>query len=148
MTDDEFWDAIALVRADLLKDDDEDGAMADLHEHLVTLREPEILSFADHLAAALHALDTREHCDHAGEAAESEDAFLFARCWVVAMGRKAYEMVKADPSKMPTSFDQWCEPLLYAAPDAWAAVTRKRPTDYAHVSPVSYESGSNAARWR
>jgi hypothetical protein len=95
----------------------------------------------------LYDLDGEVYADHAGESGESGDAFLYARCYVVAKGKQHYESVKADPTMMPKSLDQWCEALLNVASKAWAIATGKDEEDWDHDSPLSYETGSNKANW-
>jgi len=48
---------------------------------------------------------------------------------------------------MPTSIDEWCEPLLYAARRAWAESTGNDMDSWTHEGPLSYETGSNQAKW-
>lgn len=143
-----FWDLIATIDAPALARGDEESALENLRARVAELAPGAIDAFHDRLAQALHDLDGSDHFSAAGDNAEDDDAFLYARCHVVARGRAHYAAVLANPSQMPQMPDARCEALLYVAPEAWAERTGKDPADYDHVSPVSYETGANRARWR
>lgn len=143
-----FWKVTSEIDRGALRAGDEDGAVEPLIEALSKHSEQEVLSFADHLAQMLFDLDGQNYADEAGESGGSDDGFLYSRCFVVACGQEHFEAVKADPTKMPKDLEEWCESLLYAARYAWAEVTGRDDDDWDHVSPVSYEKGSNTALWK
>ena len=145
---DEFWLFISKIDKAALERGEEEQALAPLAEILSTLPDEELFSFADHLAQRLYDIDGQRYFNAAGDGAGSDDSFLYLRCYVVAKGRAFYQAVQEDPSQIPQTIDEWCEPLLYLAPEAWAANNDSDPADYEHVSPVSYESGSNGDLWR
>lgn len=97
--------------------------------------------FEDVLTECLYDLDGEAYADAAGESGKSRDRFLYARCYVVAAGEKFYEKVEDNPSKMPTSIDEWCEPLLYAACRAWAEALRRQPWHDADLHRMSRRFG-------
>lgn len=147
MDRDTFWKYVGLIDREALRDEDERDAVEPLIEALVKCTIDELAAFEDHLAQVLYDLDGRIYADHSGKSGMSADGFLFTRCYVVARGRLHYEAVLADPTKMPRTSHAWCESLLFVAVQAWATITGKEETDWDHVSPVSYETGSNAAAW-
>lgn len=147
MNREQFWQLIESVDQAALEDCDEEGALEDLQFKLEKLPEKEIFDFEENLAQVLHAIDTRKHIENAGES-DSDDSFLYARCYVVARGRKFYESVAADPAKMPKSQDQWCESLLYVAATAWEQATGKSSDEWEFDPSVSFETGSNEAGWK
>jgi hypothetical protein len=60
----------------------------------------------------------------------SDDGFEYFRCWVISRGRKVYESAVADPDSLvaladPDKDDEdyECEPLLYAATEAYRLAT-------------------------
>lgn len=142
-----FWRLIGKIDRDALSDGDEEGAVEPLIEALAEHAEGEIKEFENILAQCLYDLDGRAYADQAGESGQSDDGFLYARCYVVARGKKHYDSVKADPTKMPKSLDEWCESLLYVAQQAWVNATGKDEESWDHHAPVSYETGSNKAKW-
>jgi hypothetical protein len=99
----------------------------------------DITGFADHLAVALHALDTPAH--HV-VAAGSDDDFLAARCAAVAAGRTAYEQALAAPELLDKYGDGTA--LLTVAPRAFR-ISTGRPWD--HTPPVSHDAGANTDAW-
>jgi hypothetical protein len=101
-----------------------------------------IAAFEEHLALRLYALDGRRYADEAGESSDSDDAFLYARCFVVAQGEAQFRRVLGDPALMPKSSAEWCEALLGVA--AYERVAGE-PADF--ETSVSYETGSNRAQW-
>ncbi len=137
MDEAQFWSWIERLDGDA---DDEDS-VADLTEELSRLPERDITDFEDHLARALHALDTPAHLEALGG---FDDSFLYCRCAVVAAGRITYERVLAEPQDMADFADEDGEALLSVAPDAYE---RKTGMLWEHEPPVSYETGSNAAAW-
>lgn len=147
---DEFWDLI-----DLLGGRADPDACDRLAEVLATRSKAVVIGFADRLAEVLHRLDRAElaafpHVDLTDPDGLplplSDDAFLYARCGVVAAGREAYARVTADPAAFCpyTARDREGESLLYVAEDAWEQLTG-RPWE--HVEPFDYESGTNPDGW-
>src|SRR5689334_18762266 len=101
MDDETFWSLID--RFDWSKDDDDD-IIEPAVVALALLPDSQILGFNQVLARKLYALDGRAWAQNAGEAVWwgapdrlSVDAFLYARCLVVANGREFYDAVLADP---------------------------------------------------
>ena len=144
MTVDDFWKLMDRVDRRTLKQGEgyDADAVEPLIDALLPLPRVELESFAEHLSNALYLLDGRKFCDAAGDF--GDDGFLYARCFVVAMGREIFERAQGDPSMMPKSLNEWCEPLLYAPGEAWR---RKTGEDWDCSPSVSYETGSNKSLW-
>ncbi|MFD6394597.1 DUF4240 domain-containing protein [Nocardia sp. NPDC060259] len=72
----------------------------------------------------------------------SDDGFLYARGFIVAMGREYYEAVRADPeAALP---DVWCEEMCYF----FAHLHDKLYGDFPDTgSGISRETASNPAGW-
>jgi hypothetical protein len=138
-----FWKLVDLVRRPQIVQDERE-AVEPLMTALSKLPLLEIASFEEHLAQRLHALDGRRYADEAGQSSSSDDAFLYARCFVVAQGEAHYRRVLADPLLMPKSSDHWCEALLYVASSAYETATGEE-SDF--ETSVSYETGRNTAQW-
>jgi hypothetical protein len=147
MDESAFWRLIGKTDRGALRDGDEVGAVEPLVEALAEYDEAEIKEFENILAQCLYDIDDPAYADEAGESGRSGDGFLYARCYVVAMGKKHYDSVKADPARMPKSLDEWCKSLLYVPQKAWAAATGGEPESWDHVPLVSYETGINKANW-
>lgn len=72
----------------------------------------------------------------------SDDGFLYARGFIVALGREFYTAVAADPRLAIE--DAWCERMCYL----FAGVHKERFGDYPDTgSGISRESCTNAAGW-
>ena len=147
MNEQEFWSLIAAINTKKLRSCDEKAAILPLERRLSECPESELFAFEEHLSQKLYALDAAEYADNAGESGDSGDAFLYARCFVVAAGRDQYEATKRDPTLMPKSIDEWCEPLLYAHRSAWSKLTGKDQGAWPFSPSVSYESFSNRSAW-
>lgn len=147
MTRDDFWKHIETIDRVALDSGDGEEAVAPLQKNLEALTVPELEAFEEHLSQCLYGLDGVAFADESGESGSSDDAFLYARCHVVAAGRAHYEATLRNPRLMPKSLDHWCEPLLYAARRAWAGLTGEDESAWAFDASVSYESGSNTALW-
>jgi hypothetical protein len=144
VTIDDFWKLVARVDRTCLKKGEghDEAAIRPLVDALAALEKADLQSFQDHLAQALHDLDGRAYFDASAE--QSDDSFLYVRCFVVAMGQNTYKRTLLKPRLMPKRDCQWCEPLLYAAQSAW----KKRTGEEVHFeTKVSFESGSNEALW-
>lgn len=148
LTRDAFWDLIGTLGGTV----DEERAQT-LTVRLTERAPGDIVAFADPLAQALYELDSPQHAaqlviDPTADdepMSMSDDLFLYARCAVVAAGRRTFDRVLADPSQLAGSWPVFDgEFLLGVAPQAYQAATGE---DYDHESPVSYETGTNAALW-
>ena len=147
MTREDFWKHIEQIDRTALGLGKENVAIRPLEVSLSTLTPADLESFEEHLSQCLFTLDGRAYADAAGESAGSDDAFLYARCFVVAQGREHYEATLKDPSLMPQTLAGWCESLLYVHHRAWAALTGKNESEWAFEAAVSFESGSNIELW-
>jgi len=147
MTDSEFWNLIARVDLPALDGGDEKGAVLPVQVALSGKTEAELVEFQEALAQKLYAIDGEAHAQNAGESGCSDDAFLYARLYVVARGREYYEAVRSHPERMPKSIREWCEPLLYVHKYAWEALTGRSASEWPFSPTVSYESGSNPNLW-
>lgn len=148
MTIDQFWKLIGCIDVDALDEGDEDAAVEPLENAMRSLTSKDLEDFEEHLSRTLHAIDGCEFARHAGDSGDSDDGFLYARCYVVAKGHDYYQRVLEDPRLMPHSIDQWCEALLYPHRHVWANSTGNDEADWAFDASVSYESGSNELLWK
>ena len=148
VTDDQFWAIIAQL--DWARAGDDAAVLAPAAGALATLGPAAIAAFADHLAARLHALDTRAHARQMGARAYrdedpdafSGDAFLYARCVVVANGPAYYAQVLAEPRHMPKDLE--FEALLGLAPRAYELATGEA---FDHLAEPDFETFANEAGW-
>jgi hypothetical protein len=150
MDDATFWNLIA--RLDWANEGDDDAVVEPLINAIAALRDSEIAGFQDALAAALYALDGRAWARESGSDiwfgepdSLSEDAFLYARCAVVASGEAFYRQVLADPAQMPKNRE--FEALLYVASTAYERKTGLDSSSELPESAVSFETFSNEAGW-
>lgn len=120
-----------------------------LTDRLAEQSPADIVAFADHLAQVLHELDGPERAAQLvvdptvddEPMTMSDDLFLYARCAVVAAGRRTFDVVLADPAQMARTWPVFDgEHLLGVAPAAYELATGD-PFD--HEAPVSYETGSD-----
>jgi hypothetical protein len=147
--DETFWSLID--RFDWTKEDDDDAIIEPAVVALALLPDAQIAGFQQVLARKLYDLDGRAWARESGEQVwfgepdrVSVDAFLYARCLVVANGREFYEAVRADPSMMPKDAD--FEAILMLAADAYDRKTGLEWDDLDDTD-VSYETFSNEAGW-
>lgn len=146
LTEDQFWDLIALL--DWSKEGDDEAVVEPLVRALADGPIRQIYDFADILSQKLYALDGLKYALHTGESAFqsdryfSVDVFLYARCCVVANGRKYYEQVQQQPEMMPKDLD--FEPLLDVTANAYE---RKTNRDWNYVPPYNIETYSNEDGW-
>lgn len=143
LTEDDFWALVALVDAKALAAGDaDDEAFEPLIAALAKRSAADIREWHELLAHKLWLLDGEAFAEHAGDAGQSDDGFLYARCFVVARGKAFYEGVLRAPKKFPADVD--AETLLGVANEAYV---RKTDDDLEDATHYSYETGSNAAAW-
>jgi hypothetical protein len=141
-----FWSIINLLDQKSQRDDDK--VLAPAIQALAARPKSDIAHFEERLAYLLYQLDTRAHAAHTCDDPAhpdhiSADAFLYARCAVVASGKRLYQSVLKHPSKMPK--DTEFEPLLSLASEAHE---QKTGQDLTHTPACSYESFSNPTGWK
>jgi len=90
----------------------------------------DIRDFADHLARALHALDTPAHFRAVQPSGAS---FLGVRCAAVAAGTARYRQILSAPDRLARLTDRPATPLLMVAERAYRISTR---TDWHHQPPM------------
>jgi hypothetical protein len=134
MDEQTFWDLVDRygpdpADADRLADELSDHGAADIRD------------FADHLARALHALDTPAHYR---AVAASGASFLGVRCAAVAAGASAYRKVLGAPAALASYADRPGTQLLPVAERAYRTSTRG---DWKHQPEVGMTTGSNTAAW-
>jgi hypothetical protein len=147
MSEEVFWDIIE--RFDWDKTGDDSAVIEPAVDTLAQMSVEGILQFEDILAEKLYALDGEKYAREIGESAYkgpdqffSIDWFLYARCCVVANGRRLYDKVLSSPKKMPK--DMEFEALLMVARLAYQ---RKTGEEFDYLPKVSYETFSNRVGW-
>jgi hypothetical protein len=141
------WNVVAPDLADARAAPNEDNA-GDLDEgaeemceilkkKLNTLDKAALLAVDRELEKALYQIDRQEIQEVTDG---SDDGFLYARGFIVAMGKRFYDAVDRDPSKAVC--DAECEEMCYLP---WHLYREKfgEPPE----SSISRESGSNADHW-
>lgn len=140
MDEDTFWNLIACVDSS----GEDESAVEPLVEALSGLTPEQIDAFQDRLVQCLYDIDGEEWSDACGA---TDEEFVHARCYAVAIGKDHYEAVLDDPGEMSDDFEEWAEALLFAAQRAWAKVTGEDEGAWEHDPPVSYATGSNEDNW-
>lgn len=141
-----FWSIIDTL--DWTKGYDTAAILAPSIKQLKQFSIKAIFRFQDLLAEKLYALDQQIFAENLGsgrygtEQYFSVDSFLYARAAVVANGKKFYEAVLNEPSKMPKEYT--FEGLLYLAAEAFQEKTGK---DWNYLPKLSYETFSNRSGW-
>src|SRR5690242_8411140 len=134
MDEQTFWDLVDRLGPDPA---DVDRLVDELSDHGAA----DIRDFADHLARALHALDTPAHYR---AVAASGASFLGVRCAAVAAGASAYRTVLSAPAALARYADRPGAQLLPVAERAFRTSTRG---DWQHRTEVDTHTGANAAAW-
>jgi hypothetical protein len=131
MDEQTFWDLVDRIGPDPA---DFDRLTDELSDHGAA----DIRDFADHLARALHALDTPAHYR---AVATSGTSFLGVRCAVVAAGVSAYRRVLSAPAALACFADGPGTQLLPVAARAFRTSTR---ADWKHQPEAGTRTGSGA----
>jgi hypothetical protein len=134
LTEDGFWMLMEAAKPV--------NGVAKLVQLLSGMEIPSIVEFGEWLAYKMYCLDGEKYASNAGPAGSSDDGFLYARCYVVACGKKVYDDIRKNPRKFPRDAD--CEDLLEAVPRAYKMKTgRELDLQFAY----DYETGSNDRGW-
>src|SRR3982750_2793471 len=135
MDEQTFWDLVDRLGPDPA---DMDRLVDELSDHSAS----DIRDFADHLARALHALDTPAHYRAVDTSGTS---FLGVRCAAVAAGANAYREVLTVPAALASYAARPGAQLLPVAERAYRTATR---TPWQHTPAVGVDTGSNQDAWR
>ena len=148
MTDEEFWDLINLLDWD--NEGDDEAVVEPLVKALSHKSEEEIFSFEEILSEKLFQLDGEVYAVKRGffglkkkNEYISADDFLYTRCVVVVNGKDFFEDVVKNPKRFPHDLE--FEMILVVSELAYLRKTGKA-MDY--VPKVSYETYSNANKWK
>lgn len=114
-----------------------DEVTSALYEQLDTLDAPALLAFDRILERKLYELD-RADIQEATDG--SDDGFLYARGFIVAMGEDYFNMVISEPSS--AVMDAECEEICYISYHIYEEKFGELPP-----SGISRETGSNKAGW-
>jgi hypothetical protein len=115
----------------------EERVLPALRKALKALPKDELAAFDRSLERKLYELDRADVQRHTDG---SDDGFLYARGFIVAMGRSYYDAVLAEPSS--AIMDMECESICYLPKQLYEeAHGRLAP------SGISRETGSNKAGW-
>ncbi len=140
-----FWEILGLLDWTQVEDVDITSPAV---VRLAELPIRDIYLFQDTLSEKLHRLDAKKYALHIGEDSWQKDKyfsvdnFLYARCAVVANGKKIYEEILQDPAKMPK--DLTYEPVLSLAADAYKLKTGKT---FDYTGHFNYETYGNEEGW-
>jgi hypothetical protein len=116
-----------------------DDVLPVLEKALGKLSRDELIGFDRHLERSLYELDrakVQEHTDG------SDDGFLYARGFIVGVGRAYYDLVRKDPAKAIGDMEE--ERLTYLP----HRVFEERFDEDLPPSEISRETGSNKAGWK
>lgn len=134
LTEDDFWDLIDAINHTA---SDADAIIEPLVKALAKRNAADIREFHQLLAHKLYLLDERRFAQRAGDGL-GDDGFLYARCFVVAKGRRFYEQVMRAPPRFPRDVD--LEALLGAAAEAFLrrmeVITTRRLTTATRRAPT------------
>ena len=141
-----FWTTMELC--DWTKEGDDDKVLKPVIKYLAEQSDHIIFEFDDLMAELLYHLDTEklaEQCEKA-DSQMCDDTFLYSRCVALINGPAYYEKVKQ--GKEENVWNMEFESLLYVPQKAWALKHQSSVDEYPHISPLSYETGSNKDGWR
>ena len=130
MSRSQFWQLIEDAK---LKSEGDCDAQVELLEAALLELEPELIIGFDRILDDLR--DAAFRWDLWGAAylingGCSDDCFVYFGCWLIAQGQEVYENALKDPDSLadviePDFADAECEPLLYAADNAYKQKTQQ-----------------------
>ncbi len=141
-----FWTTMELC--DWKKEGDDDKVLKPVIKYLSEQSDHIIFEFDDLMTELLYHLDTEklaEQCEKV-DSQMCDDTFLYSRCVALINGPAYYEKVKQGTEENVWNME--FESLLYVPQKAWALKHQSSVDEYPHISPLSYETGSNKDGWR
>jgi hypothetical protein len=160
MTEQLFWNLIDAswedspeinaLRTEALKTNDE-GQLSKLSEKLEdiilenytrrlhSLSKEDLTKFIHILEERLYHIDRQEIHEYVDG---SDDGFLYARCFILGMGKAYYSMVDQTPSK--ATFDLWAEGFGFSA---YGVYEEKCGEEFERYTFHSIETCSNEEGW-
>ena len=129
------------------KSGDDSKVLAPLIDHLSKQSDEYIFAFEDIMSELLYEIDTRKNYEAAEKIyPQSDDTFLYSRCVAIINGKQYYDDVRN--GRITDIWKNEFEAILYVAREAWARKYGKSSVDFPHISPLSYETGSNTDGWK
>jgi hypothetical protein len=142
-----FWTAMDLC--DWEHEGEDEKVLEPVILYLSKQSDELIFLFDDLMTELLYNLDTRSNYERCKEVSgyDSDDLFLYSRCVALINGRDTYQSI------IENGFpDDWWnlefESLLYVPQEAWERKHGSDSDEYPHVTPLSYEIGSNEEGWK
>lgn len=141
MSENEFWRLLQKIDWTQRQDIDK---LKPLIKTLTVHSTTKIFQFSERLAFLLHQIDGPAFAKtlEKGDLGYSADSFLYARCFVVAKGKKFYHTVQSNAKNMP--FESYLEALLYVPKQAYELKTKQV---YTYIPSINYESFFNEDLW-
>lgn len=141
-----FWKTMELC--DWNYEGNDERVLLPVIEYLSSKEDKDIFEFDDLMSELLYSLDTKKLAKQCQKANGfmSDDSFLYSRCVALINGAEYYARARAGKCK-----EMWrmeFEALLYIPHSAWAIKHQKDESEYPHIPPVSYETGSNIDGWK
>ncbi|MBP7862672.1 DUF4240 domain-containing protein [bacterium] len=100
MNEDEFWTFISMISQKALLRGEETKAVEKLSNVLTRLSKSELESFQKLFAQMLDRIDDKSYRNEC-PGSQSDDTFLYARCFVIGRGREHFYKVLHNPKLMP-----------------------------------------------
>lgn len=141
-----FWNVMSLC--DWRYEGEDEKVLEPVVSYLSKQSDVDIFLFEDVMTELLYNLDTRTNFERCKEISgyESDDGFLYSRCVALINGRDYYQDIVENG--FPDDLGELeFESLLYVPTDAWERKYGSDSAEYPHVSPLSYETGSNKEGW-
>lgn len=141
-----FWSTMELC--DWRKEGDDNKVLKPVIGFLSKQDDRIIFEFDDLMTELLYDLDTKkliEQCESV-DPLMCDDTFLYSRCVALINGPDYYEKVKGGKEKNVWNME--FESLLYVPQRAWALKHKSSADEYPHMTPLSYETGSNEEGWK
>lgn len=141
-----FWSAMELC--DWSHEGDDDKVLKPLVEYLSKQSDGDIFKFDDLMSELLYRLDTKELAEQCEkeDPRMCDDTFLYSRCVALINGYAYYKKVKEGKEKSLWSME--FEAMIYIPQKAWALKHQSSVDDYPHITPFSFETGSNKDGWK
>lgn len=142
-----FWET--MEKCDWQFEGNDEKVLEPVISYLSEQSDELIFQFEDVMSELLFNLDTRNNFNRCKEVSgyDSDDMFLYSRCVALINGKDYYRNIinNGAPDEI---WNMEFEALLYVPQEAWSIKHNADSNEYPHISPLSYETGSNEQGWK
>ena len=143
-----FWNIMKLCDWSTEGDGDDDKILKPVVDFLANVEDEKIFEFDSLMTELLYDLDTKKLAEKCKKEDPymCDDSFLYSRCVALINGENYYKKVKT--GQITKLWTMEFESIIYVPSKAWSLKHKTDENEYPYFNKLSYETGSNTAKWK